>query len=408
MSANGATMSTPSSYVARGKEWKRPKDGKEFVGCLVGGRQDTRKEIIDEVWKRYGIRVIKHFGDEQRKSPGSIYIDSRVEIVILLADDLHDVVLQRVLACCRGGGHSHLAINRKQKNGWDAVFLAEGFKNPPPWRDGILIDNPADPKRLEEERQAELAALEKPRTAWVDPKLAVTGKATIADKLAAIEVIEKYKPKPPEKPAMTAKLAFGGKKHEYEAKPSGPGWASELRNARIAAGHLGQNEFARMLPCGQSMLSSWEQGRTIPSYTYWLRLHELLPTLRMPEGVRGQQAYDKLVKKGAQPMLGRSDKPAEQARAAPTAEPKAPEKKAPKVETPAALAQKAEPVSPRVVLATVAPTGSEELLTINLRSGGTVSLTATVSLVKLRGEDRAFLFDLIDKLQAYEEQGKKP
>lgn len=39
---------------------------------------------------------------------------------------------------------------------------------------------------------------------------------------------------------------------------------------------------------------------------------------------------------------------------------------------------------------------------IQLRSGGTVTLTAAVDLFSLAAEDRSFLFELIDQLQGYE------
>jgi len=40
-----------------------------------------------------------------------------------------------------------------------------------------------------------------------------------------------------------------------------------------------------------------------------------------------------------------------------------------------------------------------------LGSGGTVTLTVNVDVVKLSTEDRAFVFDLIDRVNAY---GRKP
>ena len=45
--------------------------------------------------------------------------------------------------------------------------------------------------------------------------------------------------------------------------------------------------------------------------------------------------------------------------------------------------------------------GSSESVT--LENGGTVTLRLAVDLVKLRGNDRVFVFDLIDKIQAYKD-----
>jgi hypothetical protein len=47
------------------------------------------------------------------------------------------------------------------------------------------------------------------------------------------------------------------------------------------------------------------------------------------------------------------------------------------------------------------PTGSDK--TIQLRRGGSLSLSLSVNLWELKGEDRKFVFDLIDKIDAYEE-----
>jgi Family of unknown function (DUF5343) len=49
-------------------------------------------------------------------------------------------------------------------------------------------------------------------------------------------------------------------------------------------------------------------------------------------------------------------------------------------------------------------TGSEK--TIQLRRGGSLSLSLSVNLWELKGEDRNFVFELIDKIDAYEEGSK--
>lgn len=48
------------------------------------------------------------------------------------------------------------------------------------------------------------------------------------------------------------------------------------------------------------------------------------------------------------------------------------------------------------------PPGTDVARSVRLKSGGTVTVTARVDLFTLDAGDRAFLFDLIDKLRAYE------
>lgn len=50
------------------------------------------------------------------------------------------------------------------------------------------------------------------------------------------------------------------------------------------------------------------------------------------------------------------------------------------------------------------PTGSHK--TIQLRRGGSLTLSYSINLLELKGEDRKFVFDLIDKIDAYEEGSK--
>lgn len=44
--------------------------------------------------------------------------------------------------------------------------------------------------------------------------------------------------------------------------------------------------------------------------------------------------------------------------------------------------------------------------TVTLQSGGTVTLTASVDLMSLTPDDRAFVFELIDRMGAYEREGE--
>jgi hypothetical protein len=54
----------------------------------------------------------------------------------------------------------------------------------------------------------------------------------------------------------------------------------------------------------------------------------------------------------------------------------------------------------------VNPTGVGTSQTIKLSAGGTVTLTVSVDVIKLRGEDRVFVFGLIDTLADYESKHK--
>jgi hypothetical protein len=51
---------------------------------------------------------------------------------------------------------------------------------------------------------------------------------------------------------------------------------------------------------------------------------------------------------------------------------------------------------------------SGEAKTVELRSGGTLTLSASVKFFDMASEDRTFVFDLIDKLRDYEQKQQKP
>jgi hypothetical protein len=48
------------------------------------------------------------------------------------------------------------------------------------------------------------------------------------------------------------------------------------------------------------------------------------------------------------------------------------------------------------------PAGSPVSKTVSLRSGGTVTVTASLDLFSLAADDRKLVFDLIDRLHEYE------
>lgn len=400
-------------------EWKKPKDGKEFLGCLIGGRQDTRREIAEELIKRYGIRVLKHFGDEMKKTPGAIFIDPRVEVVVFLADDLSDIVLNKVLACCRAGGQTHVGINRKQKQTWDVHMGAAGFSNPPKWN---LIPNIADPDTLEAKRLAELAALdamEKPRTAYADEV-----KVTLGDKLKLVatekpdDIINKYKPAPKVVPVAVVKTGKSGRGTAHpglrSADAGSTPWAATIIKAREALG-ITQGKAARKMGISQGNLSSYERGKTIPLYATWILMKAVLgDEIGKPPGMLGQTSYEE---RGGADLPGKPPKPSLTAKEAFSAKP-TPEPVVTKVEAPAPAPPVVTP-PPAVVLAApptpaqdperfaakvIKAMDQEELLTVNLRSGGTITLTASVQLMKIKKEDREFVFSIIDALQAYEEK----
>jgi transcriptional regulator with XRE-family HTH domain len=397
--------------------WKEPRDGKAFVGFMAGSRRDTREAFKKVLWERYGIKIIFHIGEEQRRDHATSWaIPSHCEVVVLITDDIKDSQLQQVMAKQKILPNAVTVgityAERRQPQKWDSHFAANGFSCPPKWRDGALIPNIADKKALEEERKAELAAIEETRTAWVDPALREGPK--LGDAVAA--VLEKYKPQlveEPKKPAPAKKpeKGRGGPKATLPGVPvpSPPGFASEVRAAREKLG-LSQGQFGQRLGTSQTAPSTWERGQGVPSYEIWVKLHKLCPEIKEPPGIKGKKAYDKRhegeveVEKPAAPVVPVALKIQTQRV---TEEPKF-EIPKPVVEAVAPPpAQVAAPVSPPVVpAAPVAAVPAEELLTINLKSGGTLTLMASVHLLKLKGEDRAFVFDVIDKLQSYNEEKK--
>lgn len=399
--------------IPRAKEWKQPKPGNnEIVGFLAGGRRNTREGMKTEFLKRYGIRIQNHIGHEQNADRNT-FIPSQTEVVFIVGDDIEPGQLQRVLRCSAVLGLTPIGIDRKKEKLWDAILAAEGYSNPPKWRDGSLIENPADPAKLESERKAELAELEKPRMAYVDPKL-----ASSAPKLAAVvtpklveDVLNQYKPggtkslKGPVKAAV--KRGSKGRPGERSESAGSTPFGAAIIAAREARNWT-QGEAARRADVSQGNLSSWERGASIPLYGLYLKLTKVLPGLPEPEGMLGKKAF--LARGGT--VLHRGGKEESLAPAAPKtaaeafsprpapATPPVPPPPAPPKEDPAVFAA-------RVIAAMPVPTpaaSDEDLLTINLRSGGTLTVRATVNMFKLRGEDRAFVNAVIDMLQAYEEK----
>lgn len=399
-------------------EWKKPKDGKEFYGYLIGGRRETREEIKRKLKERYGIQIVKHFGNEARKEPGGIFIDPKAEIVVFLADDIDDLVLDRVLACCRAGGQDHVGINRKgNEKAWDLNFGAKGFSNPPKWN---LIPNIADPDTLEAKRIAELAALdamEKPRTAYSDDV-----KVTLGDKLTLVaaqkptakpeDIINKYKPAPKVVPVVVAQP------EKKRRGTSTPGVTSPLSgktpfgaavvNARATRG-LTQGQAAMKLGQAQGNISSWELGKSLPSYEVYLRMKALWPEIFEPDNLVGKKIYLKRHSQTAPPT--KTAKEAFSAKPTPApvvAKVEAPAPAPPVVQVAPAVVLAAPPTPAqdpeRFAAKVIKAMDQEELLTVNLRSGGTITLTASVQLMKIKKEDREFVFSIIDALQAYEEK----
>lgn len=408
-------------------EWKTPRDKKEFVGCLVGGRQETRREIAEELIKRYGIRVTKHFGSEVRKTPGSIFVPPQIEVVVFLADDLQqddraDIIVKKLMECTRAGGQTLVGINRKQKHTWDRDLAAHGFSNPPKWN---LIPNIADPDMLEAQRKAELAALEAPRMARVDPALPPTGLATIGDKLKLVqpdkkaaveEIVNQYLPakngavKPAPAPAPAA--ATPGRKRSApgtgprDSKGREPGkhpFGKIILEVREKKG-VSQSVAARESGVHVTNLCSYEMGKTIPQYEMWLKLCAYYGPLPEPEGMKGKRIYK--IRHGGK----LADMPKLTAKQAFGATPAPPVAAAPVVETPAPPPPAPAPALPKhepvvfIEHAIAAPSDQEERITVNLKAGGSLTLVTSVKLTKLKGEDRKFVFAVIDMLQEYEEK----
>ena len=416
----------PSAKILTGlpkMEWKTPRDKEAFLGYLVGGRRDTREEIGKELRKRYGIKIWKSFGEEMKKTPGAIFIDPRAEVVIFLADDIPDSVLKKVLECCKVAGMiPAVGINRKEKHRWDFSFAAMGYNNPPGW---LTIPNIADPDRLETQRLAEQAALdamEKPRPAYVEE-----AKVTIGDKLKLIvqpkpeDIINKYIPGKNKEPAIvpalprTKPVAPKGTLKPGERSPNAGATplGAALIKAREARG-MTQGEAARAMGVSQGNLSSYERGSAIPLYASFVRMQDFLGPLPEPADMLGRKSYEArggaVIVRGqkqtqakltAKEAFGGGNKPAVEAV---KPEPVAPAPAPPPVAV-AAPPAPAQPVA-QVDLSGMFASG-EERVTVKLKSGGTITLSISVSLLKLKGPDRKFVFEMIDALQAYEEEKKE-
>lgn len=67
--------------------------------------------------------------------------------------------------------------------------------------------------------------------------------------------------------------------------------------------------------------------------------------------------------------------------------------------TPMASAPGTTPLVPKEKLG--GRQSSEDERTIQLKNGGTITLSIDVSILELKGDDRTFVFDLIDKIDAY-------
>lgn len=415
----------PSAKILTGltkMEWKKPRDGESFLGYLIGGRKETREEIGKTLRQWYGIKIWKSFGDEMRKSPGGIFIDPRAEVVVFLADDLSDIVIDKVMKCCRAGGQTLVGINRKSKHTWDRDFAAHGFNNPPGW---ILIPNIADPDRLEAQRLAEQAALdamEKPRPAYVEE-----AKVTIGDRLKLVaaaqkkpeDIINQYIPSknktptvvpalPRTKPAAPkGTLRPGERSPNAGATPLG----AALIKGREAKG-MTQGEAARAMGVSQGNLSSYERGSAIPLYANWVRMRDFLGPLPEPADMLGRKSYEarggavivrggpKSPKLTAKEAFGGGNKPAvEVVKPEPVAPTPAP--------PPVAVVAPPAPLPVAQVEATQPAASGEEHHTVKLKSGGTLTLSTSVKLMKMARADREFIFKIIDALQAYEEEKKE-
>jgi DNA-binding transcriptional regulator YiaG len=416
-------MTATVQTMTKGKVWKRPKDGKEFVGCLVGGYKDTREKLKNELWTRYGIRVAVHFGLEKRNDL-NLFIPSHVEVCVILHDDI-EKMLGRVRKACESIKCDVIEVRRKGVNTeWDEKFADHLYANPPRWRDNLDVDkylkSSAD---LEQERIEELKKIDdKPRLAYEDPALRKSHNPTLAD--IAI------KPKDAEPLAKTVAQIVANAaaepvkkgKHRFESHPSPPGFPLEVRKAREAKGWF-QGDLAEVLGGKQSMVSAWERGAGVPSYEVWLKLLQIFPQMaeHEPAGIKGKQAYEakhgvKMVPPPKPYTPPTAPKTAKEA-FAPKPAPVEPEPKPEPVEASAAvlysdgppavevtsMPQPAPVVSPPVIPAAPPPAVStEHQVVVKLRSGGTLTLSADVNLFKLKGEDRKFVFEIIDLLEGYE------
>lgn len=408
---NGATMRVESK--AGGKLRWMPRPGEKYIiACLVGGRYDTRIEAMRELKKRYGIDCQHHFGDEKRADPTPLFIPPSVDIVIIMVDAMtKGNMMDRVLKAISKAGKEHLGVKGFKHNAsWAETLKLHGFESPPRW-EGIDID------KLQVEDVPK--QIEPPRLVYVDPKL----KAMEEEKERRAKELQQILAQPPTPVAKEHPRA--GMRPGTSVEPT-TAWAEEFRKAREATG-MSQGEFGKKIGKAQGVVSSWERGNSTPLWEWYVKLKNELPSLSEPPNIKGRQIYEQTHGKtvflkpgmvvvpppatpytppGAQKTAKEAFGPVKPAEVA--KEPPAPPE--PKGETPAPPPPPVEAKrEPEMVMAlhlqTEArkPTRGDER-TITLRGGGTLTLSISVEILKLRGEDRVFVFDLIDKLADYEEK----
>lgn len=416
MQTNGATMRVESK--AGGKLRWMPRPGEKYViACLVGGRYDTRTEAMRELKKRYGIDCQHHFGDEKRAEP-NLFIPAGVDIVIIMVDAVAKM-MEKVMKAVNKSGKEHLGVKGYKFNAqWAETLKLHGFETPPRW-EGIDIDKV---QPVEEAPKV----IEPPRLVYVDPKL----KAIEEEKEKRAKELQEILKQPPA--PLRAPHPLKGVRPGTTVEPT-TAWAEEFRKAREATG-LSQGEFGKKIGKAQGVVSSWERGNSVPLWEWYVKLKTVLPSLSEPPDIKGRLTYEQThgktvflkpgtvvvpppatpyappgAQKTAKEAFGGA-KPAE----VPAKRPEpAPEPLVEVIHSEAQLMTPPPPIvakkEPDTVMAlhlqTEArkPTRGDER-TITLRGGGTLTLSISVEILKLRGEDRVFVFDLIDKLADYEEK----
>jgi hypothetical protein len=241
---------------------KRPRDGKAWVGMLIGAYKDTRPAIIDRLLDLYGIDCSRHFLDGAFRSSTKINIPARVEVVIMITTSIRTGGVPRIVHAAAALGIPHVGLNDRTSS-WREPLSRAGFDTPPLWRgDAAMVREAANHDTDEDVTEAAMSA---PVTAAPTP-----AEPTVID--------VSIRP-----PNLTGKR----QSVRYADLP----FAAALKAAREGAG-LSREELGELIKIdGKGGITNWEQGKNLPFYRQWVKLKELFPDLPVMKGLRGEARY---------------------------------------------------------------------------------------------------------------------
>jgi hypothetical protein len=298
MGATGhAQAETPSTTGTRGAPKAEPRklpprNGRAYVGLLVGGYKQTRLEIARTLLDRYGIDCKHYYGLEKKTDPSPFKLYPEVEVVVFLDGDV-DVIMPRVQRACDAAHVTPIGIVRGKDHTWDSRFKLAGYERPPRWRDGFDIDKVWPEQKLDH--------IDPPRLIYEDPALVAQRERRALEAANPTPEPEPVVVRAP-KPAVPAPVPTPAE--ERRAPVSVPvvsdkSFAQFSKNviaARERAG-LTRAEFAKEFKMTAGGVSNWENCKGgMPYFEYYARLNKKWPDLFPP--VRGLKGELKAQKEG--------------------------------------------------------------------------------------------------------------